>query len=79
MEEPMSRTFKERGKHRKLVRNTSVQKVARKYANDFGVSIGDISKKIRSKLKKQYQKIKIAYNINISIIYLLYIKQIDKL
>ncbi len=52
----MSRTFKDRGKHRKLVKNSFVQKVAREWADDFGGTRGknrDISKKIRSRLKRQ--------------------------
>ena len=55
----MSRTYKDRGKHRKIVRNSFVQKVAKEWADDFGGTRGkhrNISKKIRSRLEIEANK-----------------------
>jgi len=55
----MSRTFKDRGYHRKLVRNSFIQKVAKEWADDFGGTRGkhkEISRKVRRRLKNKMIK-----------------------
>jgi len=55
----MSRTYKDRGYHRKLVRNSFMQKEAKEWACDFGGTRGkhrDISRRVRRRLKTKMVK-----------------------
>ena len=55
----MSRTYKDKGHHSKLVRNAFIQKIAREWADDFGGTKGkhkDISRRVRRRLKREEKK-----------------------